>query len=79
MLIRATIPHDTSPEVWDMQMAAYERLGPEGRMRIALELSELVRSLHLAGVRSRNPDWDDVDVIRHVVSRQYGVDLPRTR
>jgi hypothetical protein len=62
-----------------MQVAAYERLGPEGRVRIAVELSESVRSIHLAGVRSRHPEWSDAEVVHHVVSQQYGVDLPRAR
>jgi hypothetical protein len=79
MEIRATIPADTSREIWDMQIAAYERLGPEGRVRVALELSELVRSVHVAGVRSRHPDWSAEEVTHHVVSKQYGVILPRQR
>jgi hypothetical protein len=77
MQIRATIPSDTSREIWDMQIAAYERLGPEGRVRVALELSESIRSVHVAGVRSRHPEWSNEEVTRHVVSKQYGVSLPR--
>jgi hypothetical protein len=79
MLIRATIPSDTSQDIWDIQVAAYERLGPEGRVRIAIELSESVRSIHVAGVRSRHPEWSDADVVHHIVSQQYGVELPRVR
>ena len=77
MLIRTTIPRDTPTEAWDVQVAALERLGPECRVEVALDLSEFVRSLHLAGIRSRNPEWSEQQAIRHIVSRQYGVDLPR--
>jgi hypothetical protein len=79
MLIRATIPNDTSPDIWDMQVAVYDRLGPEGRIRAAIELSESVRSVLVAGIRSRHPGWTDEDVVHHVVATQYGVDLPRPR
>lgn len=79
MLIRTTIPRDTSPEVWDMQVTALDRLGPEGRVGVALELSEFVRSVHAAGIRSRHPEWSDEEVTLHVVSTQYGVELPRPR
>jgi hypothetical protein len=79
MLIRATIPRDTSRDAWDMQVSVLERLGPERRVDIAIDLSESVRSLYLAGIRSQHPEWSDEDVVRHVVSRQYGVELPRRR
>ena len=79
MLIRATIPRDTSRDAWDMQVSALERLGPERRVEVAIELSESVRSLYVAGIRSRQPEWSDEEVVRHIVSIQYGVDLPRSR
>jgi hypothetical protein len=62
-----------------MQVSALERLGPEGRVRVALELSEFVRSVHIAGIRSRHPDWSDEEVVLHIVSTRYGVELPGTR
>jgi hypothetical protein len=76
MLIRATIPRDTSRDAWDMQVSVLERMGPERRVDAAIDLSEFVRSLYLAGIRSRHPGWSDEDVVRHVVWSQYGVDLP---
>jgi hypothetical protein len=62
-----------------MQVSVLERIGPERRADAAIDLSEFVRSLYLAGIRSRHPDWSDEDVVRHVVSSEYGVDLPRRR
>jgi hypothetical protein len=56
------------------QLAALARLGPEGRIRIALELSEAVRSIQLQGILARNPEWQMSDV-RHLVQSQFGIDL----
>jgi hypothetical protein len=71
-------PFDTSPEAWEVYLAAVRRLGPEGRVRLALELSEAVRSIHLAGILARNPTWKLEDAVRHDVERQYGVRLPKS-
>ncbi len=69
-------PRDTTPEAWSEQLAALERLGPEGRVRVALDLSEAVRSIELAGILARNPGWETADAVRHLVSSRYGVRLP---
>jgi hypothetical protein len=53
---------DTSPEAAAVQRAIWERMGPEGRLRLALRMSEDVRALAAAGIRHRHPDYDDGDV-----------------
>ena len=68
-------PRDTTQEARAMQMSALERIGPEGRVKVALELAEFVRAMHLAGLRSRHPDWSEERAIHHIVATQYGVDL----
>jgi hypothetical protein len=70
-------PRDTSPEAWERQMRAFEKLGPEGRVRVALELSEAVRTIQLEGIRSRNPGWSEEEAVRHLVATLHGVELPR--
>ena len=69
-------PRDTHPDAWARQLAALERLGPEGRVRIAAELSESVRSIQLEGIQARNPGWSRGDAVRHLVKTLYGVTLP---
>jgi len=44
---------DTTPEAARVQLAALRRLGPEGRLLKAFELSNLVATLYLAGMKRR--------------------------
>ena len=41
-----------------MQREIFRKLGPEGRVRMAAEMSDENRELVAAGVRSRHPDYD---------------------
>ena len=68
-------PMDTAPEAWRRQVAALERLGPEGRVRAAIELSEAVRAIQLEGIRARHPGWSRREAVRHLVERLHGVRL----
>ena len=43
-------------------MEAFRRAGPEGRLRIALEMSEEMARVVDAGVRVRHPDYSDDEV-----------------
>jgi hypothetical protein len=52
-------------------------MGPEGRLRMALEASAMARKFFESGVRSRNPGMDDDEIKREVVRLLYGVELPR--
>lgn len=47
------IPLDTTPEMAALQLQAYRDMGMDGRLRIALELSDLTHAFALAGVRQR--------------------------
>jgi len=69
-------PHDTSPEAWAVQRASLARMTGEERVRIAIEMSESVRAIRIAGIRSRHPGWDASQVIRHLVAEDYGIELP---
>ena len=70
-------PQDTSPEAWSRQLAALTRLGAEGRVQVAIELSEAVRAIHLEGILARHPGWRAPDAVRHLVKTQFGIELPR--
>lgn len=69
-------PRDTSEEAWAVQLGAFRRMGPEGRVRAALELSESVRTIQMEGILSRNPEWSEREAIRHLVATLHGIELP---
>ena len=53
-------PDDTSPEIEKMLVEGYRRMGPLGRLRRALDLSEAVRQLAVARIRRQyGPDLDE--------------------
>lgn len=73
----AAVPQDTSPEVWERQMAAIggrsvaERLAEWAAFNAAMSL------LEADAVRRRHPEYDDDEVLRALVRRRYGDDLAR--
>jgi hypothetical protein len=73
------IPRDTSREAWEVQMAALRRLGPDGRVAVAVDLSESVRAVQVAGIEAVHPEWSRAEAVRYLVSTQYGIELPRSR
>lgn len=48
---------DTSLEAVAAQAEAFRRMGPEGRLRAALEMSEEIRRVLEDGVRARHPGY----------------------
>ena len=65
-------PLDTSSSARAIQAEAHLRLGPEGRLRVAMELSEAVRELRLAGLRSVSPRVSDADLVRRFILETHG-------
>jgi hypothetical protein len=65
---------DTKPDAAAAQEAAYRHLGEMGRLKIAFELSDLVRALALAGIRKRNPDYTAEQAIDALSRQLYGID-----
>jgi len=51
-------------------------MGGATRLRAALELSEAVREIRLAGIRARHPDLSPREIVARLVSEDYWVDLP---
>jgi hypothetical protein len=52
--------------------------GP-ARLRAALELSEAVREIRLAGIRARHPELSPREAVERLVAEDYGVELPRQK
>jgi hypothetical protein len=50
--------------------------GP-ARLHAAVELSEAVHELRLAGIRSRHPELSPKEAVARLVAEDHGVDLPR--
>ena len=66
------IPRDTNATSHAAQVAALRRLGADGRVRIAADMSEAMRQIAIDGVRRRNPDITEAEakriVARHTMS-----------
>jgi len=63
---------DTSQDAARLHAEVYKRLGMDGRLRIALELSDLTHDLAVAGIRRRNPLLTDEDARRMLAEALYG-------
>jgi len=49
--------------------------GP-ARLHAAVELSEAVHELRLAGIRSRHPELSAKEAVAQLVAEDHGVELP---
>jgi hypothetical protein len=71
-------PLDTTPAGWAAYNAVLDRMDGPARLHDALELSEAVREIRLAGIRARHPELTPRDVVALLVSEEYGVELPHS-
>jgi len=67
-----TIPADTTLEAVRKQFEILRRLGPEARLKMAFELSDNLRSIVEAGVRERNPNYDEQKIRQEVLRLMIG-------
>lgn len=65
-------PRDTSAKAAAIQERLHDALGPEGRFRLAMQMSELAREFAKAGVRERHPDYTDAEILRELARLFYG-------
>lgn len=65
-------PRDTSPEIWSRQLDVYRAMGPDGRLRRALQLSEDVKNAARDGIRHAHPDWPENRVETELARRLFG-------
>jgi hypothetical protein len=49
------------------------------RLHAALELSEAVHEVRLAGIRSRHPELSAWEAVARLVAEDHGVELPRQK
>lgn len=53
------VPKDTILEAARVQFSIFRKMGMEERARMAIELSNRLRSITESGVRQRHPDYDE--------------------
>ncbi len=63
---------DTDPVAETIQIDAYVRLEEAGRLRVALELSDLTHALAISGTKMRNPNLSDEEARRVLAIDLYG-------
>ena len=72
-------PFDTNPASWSEYGAVLDRMGGAARLKAAVELSEAVRQVRLAGIGARNPELTRHEIVARLVSEDYGVSLPLSK
>ena len=69
-------PLDTDPAAWSAYNAVLDRMDGSERLHAAVELSDAVREVRLAGIRARHPELSRQAIVARLVSEDYGVTLP---
>ena len=72
-------PLDTAPAVWSQYEAVLDRMDGPARLTAAVELSDAVHEIRLAGIRSRHPELSHRDAVAQLVAEDHGVALPRQK
>ena len=70
------MPSDTSPEAEAIQLEIFRRMTPAQRLKLALEMSDSMRNVALAGLRTRRPDLDEMELLRELMRLMYGFVKP---
>ncbi len=60
----------------EIELEELRRMGPEGRLRIAFELSRREYDRVANGIRSEFPEMTERQVMRELIRRIHGIDLP---
>ena len=66
------MPSDTSPEAAAIQQEIFRRMTTTERLRMALEMSESMRDVALAGLRGRRPELNSEELSRELMRIMYG-------
>lgn len=68
-------PLDTTVDALERQRIAHRELGPEGRVRAAIAMSESIRRVTLAGLRERHSEASDEELVLLYIARVHGIRL----
>lgn len=69
------MPVDSETYALEAQLAALRRLGPMGRVRLAVEMSEDARRISFEGERRRHPELTAAEARLAVLRRLWGTAL----
>ena len=69
-------PPDTATTSWSTYTAVLDRMGGAARLHAAVELSEAVREIRLAGIRARHPELTQRQAVAQLILEDYGVEVP---
>lgn len=65
-------PRDTSEKAAAIQEELLDRLGPGGRVELAMRMSNLAREFARAGLRAQRPGLSEAELNRELVRMFYG-------
>jgi hypothetical protein len=71
------LPADTTLEAMRAQMAIWQRMGPEGRQRRVVQLTNTARRLARDGIRQRHPEYTEDEVRLTEIRLRLGDELFR--
>jgi hypothetical protein len=63
---------DTSTQAAVIQQEIFRRMTSAQRLRMALEMSQSIRNVALAGLRSRRPELNEEELSRELMALMYG-------
>jgi hypothetical protein len=70
-----TVAKDTTSEARKAQLDALRRLSGRDRLESACRMSDDARSVTLAGIRHRHPEWTADAIHRELLQRMLGAEL----
>jgi hypothetical protein len=73
------IPLDTPPDVYWAHREALQKLGAEGRLRLAFDISEQMWRTAKAGIRRRHPEYSEAQLQLAFIRMRLGEKLFRIK
>jgi hypothetical protein len=67
---------DTDAAAAALHQEMFRRMQTEERLRLALEMSESMRNVALAGLRNRRPELSEKELFAELIRLMYGVAPP---
>jgi hypothetical protein len=68
-------PEDTSPEAWQILLDIYRRMTPDEKLQRTFEMSDFLRSICEAGIRTAHPSASEREVFLRLTQRTIGHEL----
>ena len=68
----STRPQDTTPDAWSKYQTVLDEMDGPARLHAAIELSEAVREIRIAGLRDRYPELSAEELVSKFVLEEYG-------